>query len=156
MKEARFLPIDDVVCRWPLLRFEALAHEVESLDDAEAHATVMGRKIATLVSALEKVEQFEQVISRVFFVVSCCVCSTFVMGRSGKTSVRPSEGRAPLDANHQRRFLVTSILPFDAPTSTTTTTTTTTTRSLAATGRHEHADQGLPRQHARVPPADGR
>ena len=73
MKEARFLPIDDVVCRWPLLRFEALAHKVESLDDAEAHATVMGRKIATLVSALEKVEQFEQVMSRVFFVMSCCV-----------------------------------------------------------------------------------
>ena len=52
-----------MVCRWPLLRFEALAHEVESLDDAEAHATVIGRKIATLVSALEKVEQFEQVMS---------------------------------------------------------------------------------------------
>ena len=48
---------DENLMKW----FEALAREVEALDDAEAHATMMGRKIATLVSALEEVEQFEQV-----------------------------------------------------------------------------------------------
>ncbi|KAH8059778.1 hypothetical protein JL721_9199 [Aureococcus anophagefferens] len=41
--------------------FGALAGEMARLDDDEAHATMMGRKIQTLVGALEEVEQFEQV-----------------------------------------------------------------------------------------------
>ncbi|KAH8091480.1 hypothetical protein JL720_5786 [Aureococcus anophagefferens] len=48
---------DENLMKW----FGALAGEMARLDDDEAHATMMGRKIQTLVGALEEVEQFEQV-----------------------------------------------------------------------------------------------
>lgn len=41
--------------------FAALAHEAASLDCTTGHATVLGRKIQTLVAALEEVEHFDRV-----------------------------------------------------------------------------------------------
>lgn len=51
------VPRDENLMKW----FAALGSEMESLDEDEGHATLMGRKIQTLVGALEEVEQFEAI-----------------------------------------------------------------------------------------------
>ncbi|KAJ1461470.1 WASH complex, subunit strumpellin [Pelagophyceae sp. CCMP2097] len=48
---------DENLMKW----FAALAQEVSGLSEAEGHATVLGRKIQTLIGALSEVEQFDQV-----------------------------------------------------------------------------------------------
>mmetsp|Transcript_48746 Transcript_48746/g.137173 ORF Transcript_48746/g.137173 Transcript_48746/m.137173 type:complete len:1158 (+) Transcript_48746:260-3733(+) len=48
---------DERMMQW----FAGLAKEVEAMNEGEEHSTVMGRKIQKTITALEEVEQFEQI-----------------------------------------------------------------------------------------------